>query len=200
MKLGFKRIVLFVVIICMLIAIIIGCVCRKNTNKHTEATDKIVETQAISSEEDDISKDKHSNFVDATDENEITATTESVTPETNVQEDDNNSNLVNLGNFKLTAYCSCSICCGEWAYNRPIDENGNEIVYGSTGERLIAGISIAVDPDIIPYNSNVIINGRIYTAHDTGGAINGNRIDVYFNNHQDALNFGVQYADVYVIQ
>ena len=43
---------------------------------------------------------------------------------------------VNLGNFRLTAYCSCSLCCGKWANNRPVDENGNEIVYGSIGERL----------------------------------------------------------------
>ena len=43
---------------------------------------------------------------------------------------------VSLGEFKLTAYCSCSICCGKWAYNRPVDENGKEIVYGSIGERL----------------------------------------------------------------
>ena len=104
-----------------------------------------------------------------------------------------------LGEFKLTAYCSCEKCCGEWALNRPKDENGEDIVYGSTGSILIAGASIAVDPSVIPYGSNVEINGHTYTAQDTGGAIQGNRIDVYFDNHQDALNFGVQYAEVFLI-
>ena len=104
-----------------------------------------------------------------------------------------------LGEFKLTAYCSCEKCCGEWALNRPKDENGKDIVYGSTGVALIAGTSIAVDPSVIPYGSNVEINGHTYTAQDTGGAIQGNRIDVYFDNHQDALNFGVQYAEVFLI-
>lgn len=104
-----------------------------------------------------------------------------------------------LGEFKLTAYCSCEKCCGKWALNRPKDENGKDIVYGSTGTILVAGTSIAVDPSVIPYGSQVEINGHTYTAHDTGGAIKGNRIDVYFDNHQDALNFGVQYEEVFLI-
>ena len=104
-----------------------------------------------------------------------------------------------LGEFKLTAYCSCEKCCGKWALNRPKDESGKDIVYGSTGEVLIAGTSIAVDPSVIPYGSQVEINGHTYTAHDTGGAIKGNRIDVYFDSHQAALNFGVQYAEVFLI-
>ena len=104
-----------------------------------------------------------------------------------------------LGEFKLTAYCSCEKCCGKWALNRPKDENGKDIVYGSTGTILVAGTSIAVDPSVIPYGSQVEINGHTYTAHDTGGAIKGNRIDVYFDSHQDALNFGVQYAEVFLI-
>ena len=104
-----------------------------------------------------------------------------------------------LGEFKLTAHCSCEKCCGEWALNRPKDENGKDIVYGSTGDILVAGTSIAVDPSVIPYGSQVEINGHTYIAHDTGGAIKGNRIDVYFDNHQDALSFGVQYAEVFLI-
>ena len=103
-----------------------------------------------------------------------------------------------LGEFKLTAYCSCSKCCGEWANNRPIDAEGNEIVIGSTGERLTANHSIAVDPDVIPYGTVVTINGQEYVAEDCGGAIKGNRIDVYFNNHSEALEFGVQYAEVFL--
>lgn len=100
---------------------------------------------------------------------------------------------VSLGKFKLTAYCSCPICCGEWAYNRP-----NGIVYGAIGEELTEGYSIAVDPRVIPYRTEVIINGKTYKAQDCGGAIKGNRIDVYFANHSEALKFGVQYAEVFI--
>jgi len=103
-----------------------------------------------------------------------------------------------MGEFTLTAYCSCSKCCGKWASNRPVDEDGNEIVIGSTGEVLRSDYSIAVDPEVIPYGSIVIINGKEYKAQDTGGAITGSRIDVYFSSHEEALEFGRQTADIYL--
>lgn len=111
----------------------------------------------------------------------------------------NQINLVSLGNFKLTAYCSCRLCCGKYAYNRPKDENGKEIVYGSIGERLVAGSSIAVDPKVIPYGTEVVIDGHTYIAQDTGGSIKGNHIDVYHDNHKAALNFGVKTAEVFMV-
>lgn len=106
--------------------------------------------------------------------------------------------LRSLGTFKLTAYCSCQKCCGSYALNRPVDESGNEIVYGSIGVRLEAGVSIAVDPRVIPYGTQVVIDGHTYTAHDTGGNIKGSRIDVYFDDHQEAWDFGTQYAEVFI--
>lgn len=105
---------------------------------------------------------------------------------------------ISLGEFKLTAYCSCEKCCGQWALDRPVDEEGHQIVIGASGEQLIEGVSIAVDKEVIPYGTTVVINGKEYIAHDCGGAIKDNRIDVYFENHQDALEFGVQHAEVFV--
>lgn len=100
---------------------------------------------------------------------------------------------VSLGNFKLTGYCSCSLCCGKWANNRP-----NGVVYGAIGEELKEGYSIAVDPTVIAYRTEVIINGRTYKAQDCGGGIKGNEIDVYFEDHDEALRFGVQYEEVFI--
>lgn len=94
-----------------------------------------------------------------------------------------------IGEFKFTAYCSCEKCCGVWAKNRPIDENGEQIVLGASGERLRQGTSVAVDPSVIPYGTVLYAAGRTYVAQDCGGGIKGNRIDVYFENHSDALNF-----------
>lgn len=91
----------------------------------------------------------------------------------------------NLGTFKLTAYCPCPKCCGEWA---------DGITF--TGTEATPGRTIAVDPDIIPLGSTVEINGRTYVAEDIGGAIQGNRIDIFFPSHADALQFGVQHAEV----
>lgn len=106
--------------------------------------------------------------------------------------------LESLGEFKLTAYCSCESCCGQWALDRPVDEEGHQIVIGASGEQLIEGVSIAVDKEVIPYGTTVVINGKEYIAHDCGGAIKENRIDVYMASHEAALEFGVQYAEVFM--
>lgn len=90
-----------------------------------------------------------------------------------------------LGEFELTAYCACPACCGEWA---------DGLTY--TGTKATAGRTIAVDPDVIPLGSTVYINGSPYVAEDIGGGVKGNHIDVYFDTHQDALEFGVQYAEI----
>lgn len=95
---------------------------------------------------------------------------------------------INLGEFKLTAYCTCAKCCGKWADG-----------VTATGTRAIPGRTVAVDPDVIPLGSKVYINGFEYTAEDTGSAIKGHRIDVLFPSHEEALEFGVQYADVSII-
>ena len=59
-----------------------------------------------------------------------------------------------------------------------------------------ANHTIAVDTDIIPLGSTVYIDGVAYVAEDTGGAIKGNRIDIYVEDHALALNKGVDYLDV----
>ena len=105
-----------------------------------------------------------------------------------------------LGEFVLTAYCPCEKCCGQYGVNRPIDENGDLIVYGAYGQRLEAGVSIATDPNVIGFNQDVYINGVVYKAHDTGGNIKGDQIDIYMAGHDEAVEFGVQYADVYLIR
>ena len=106
-------------------------------------------------------------------------------------EEVSNPNYVSLGTFKLTAYCPCSKCCGKWA-------NDASVKVGSIGVPLVQGTSIAVDPKVIPYRSSVYIDGHEYKAHDCGGAIKGNRIDVYFEDHSVALQFGVQYKEVFI--
>ena len=96
-----------------------------------------------------------------------------------------------LGEFKLTAYCPCVKCCGK--------SDG----ITATGTLAEEGRTIAVDPRVIPYGSTVTIyyeDGAVhtYTAEDCGGAIKENRIDVFFDDHQAAREFGVQTAYVYM--
>ena len=101
-----------------------------------------------------------------------------------------------LGEFRITAYCACDICCEEYAYNRPIDKNGKPIVYGASGEPLRQGVSVAADTSILPFGTEILIDGHKYVVQDIGGAIQGNRIDIYYENHSDALAFGIKYSTV----
>lgn len=112
--------------------------------------------------------------------NSSTSSAPSVTPPTQSTE-----GKQSLGTFRITHYCSCYYCCGGW---------GNATASGATPT---VGRTIAVDPSVIPLGSRVIINGNVYVAEDTGGAIKGNKIDIFVSDHATALRYGVYYADVY---
>ena len=87
-----------------------------------------------------------------------------------------------------TAYCGCVQCCGK------------SDCITATGTRATEGRTIAADPRVIPYGTHVLINGHEYIVEDCGGAINGNRIDIYFESHKDALQFGVQTVTIEILQ
>lgn len=121
-------------------------------------------------------------------------TDESVTEQNGVQigkavAASSDAKLKDLGVFKITHYCPCSICCGPYA-------NG----ITSTGVTATTNHTIAVDPSQIPYGSKVVINGQVYVAEDCGGAIKTNCIDIYVATHAEGEAKGVYYTDVYLIQ
>ena len=105
--------------------------------------------------------------------------------------------LRKIGEFLLTSYCPCSICCGEWG-GSPVGKTG------AIGVGEYEGISVAVDPTVIPYGSKLYIDGvGVCIASDCGGGIKENRIDVYCEDHNKALQYGIfgGYAhDVYIIE
>ena len=70
----------------------------------------------------------------------------------------------------------------------------------ATGTPVVEGQTIAVDPSVIPYGTQVIIGGHVFTAEDCGGAVKGNHIDIYVNDHDRALSMGVNQADVYLVK
>ena len=94
--------------------------------------------------------------------------------------------IISLGQYKLTAYCACIKCCGK--------TNG----ITASGVRAKEGVTIAADTRLLPFGTEVIIDGHEYTVQDKGGAIKGNRIDIFFDSHQKALEFGVQYKEIFM--
>ena len=90
-----------------------------------------------------------------------------------------------LGNFKLTSYCACPICCGVWSGGPT-----------ASGAMPIEGRTVAMAG--VPFGTKLIIDGFQYTVEDRGTPYG--HVDIYKNSHQDALNFGVRYADVYLAE
>ncbi len=97
-----------------------------------------------------------------------------------------------IGDFDITAYCTCHICC------HPYDpECTGKPSHTASGTTPTEGRTIAVDPSVIPLGTKVYFNNHTYVAEDTGGAIKGNRIDLFFNSHQAALAWGRKTLPVY---
>lgn len=80
---------------------------------------------------------------------------------------------------------------------------------GTTASGMAAGVGrIAVDPSVIPLGTQLYITSAdgsswVYgtaVAADTGGAIKGNRIDLYFNSESECESFGRQGALVYILE
>ena len=89
--------------------------------------------------------------------------------------------------YKITAYCSCAKCCGK--------TNG----ITASGRKAKAGRTIAA-PRGFKFGTKLSINGKTYIVEDRGGAIKGNRIDLYVNSHSEALRWGVRYLPVKVLK
>ena len=88
--------------------------------------------------------------------------------------------------YKITAYCSCAKCCGK--------TNG----ITAMGTKATAGRTVAASSKFA-FGTKLNINGHTYTVEDRGGAINGNKIDIYVNSHAEALAWGVRYLPVSVV-
>ena len=91
--------------------------------------------------------------------------------------------------MRVSAYCSCPKCCGKCSDG--ITANGHKI---KEGDRFVAASRT------YPFGTKMLVPGyggdKPVEVKDRGGAIKGARLDVYFDSHQAALNWGVQYLEV----
>lgn len=92
--------------------------------------------------------------------------------------------LVSLGTFTVTHYCSCENCCGKSD--------------GITASGVVAteNHTVAASSDI-PFGTVLVVNGIEYVVEDRGGAITDKRIDIYCATHQEALEKGVYQVEVF---
>ena len=101
--------------------------------------------------------------------------------------------FANTVSMKVTAYCPCTKCCG--TDSPGITANGHKIKPGD--------VFVAADKRYT-FGTELIVTGynkaQPVKVLDRGGAIKGNRIDVFFHTHQEALEWGVQYIDVKILR
>jgi 3D (Asp-Asp-Asp) domain-containing protein len=97
--------------------------------------------------------------------------------------------------MEVTAYCPCVKCCGPKAQG--ITASGKLITHNG-------GKFVAADTSLLPFGTKLVIPGyadnQAVEVADRGGAIKGNKLDLFFPTHEAALTWGRQMVEVTVIQ
>ncbi|MGO4971608.1 3D domain-containing protein [[Clostridium] aminophilum] len=88
------------------------------------------------------------------------------------------------GEFRVSAYSA--------------EEYGSSLT--ASGVRAKANHTIAADTGVFPMGTRLLIDGTVYTVEDTGSAIRGNRLDIFFNTNRECYNFGVRNVSVYRLE
>lgn len=114
------------------------------------------------------------------------------------------------GSCRITAYCACAKCCGEWAYDRPVDDFGNEIVKGAYGIELTKLVSVAGK---WPVGTKIVIPAireepfvvEDKTAEWIQRKYGTMTVDIYCGtDHNEAWNYAAnlpaEWMDVYIIE
>ena len=120
-------------------------------------------------------------------ESASTSTQQPSAPSSTVTEESQQTSSGNgntyLGRFRLTGYCPCAQCCGK--------SDG----ITASGTTATAGRTVAMGG--VPLGTKLMINGTVYTVEDRGTSYG--HVDIFFNSHSEALQFGSGYADVYQV-
>jgi 3D (Asp-Asp-Asp) domain-containing protein len=94
--------------------------------------------------------------------------------------------------MRVTAYCACRRCCGKFADG--ITASGHKIRRGDTFAAADKKYSFGTEMIVAGYN-----NGKPIKVLDRGGAIRGNKLDVFFNSHRTARKWGVKYGALNIL-
>ena len=153
----------------------------EDTAGYEEDTTEENYTEENHTEENDESQDSGEDTSDAEESSESTEDSSDASEDQSSSGSTNSGQGKYLGNFTLTAYCNCAQCCGT---------AGNLTASGTVPA---AGRTVAMAG--VPFGTQLLINGNVYTVEDLGTPYG--HVDIFFDNHSDALSFGLQSAEVY---
>lgn len=104
--------------------------------------------------------------------------------------------------FLHKSFSLLALCTGYTKGYESTGKHPGDIGYGltSSGKYVKQGY-VAADIDVFPYGSLIYIDGMgVYQVEDTGSAIKGNHIDIYFDDVNEALRFGRQRRNVILLR
>ena len=162
---------IFVAILIMWAIILIGWAINSESKSHVSAEQITDKLEAVDTSSDTLSDTSTVQVVNKSTTKTITETTTETTMEATTEtttEDINRYFLQSLGEFKITVYTPYSDN-GAWGY---------KTASGATSKHLR---TCAVDPDVLPLGSVIVVNGLTLTAVDTGSAVKGKTIDIFFD-------------------
>ena len=157
---------------------------EESSSQDEDTSEDYVEDTVSEDISEDTSDEECTEETDNSDDSEDADTSsdsEAASEEQTSSESSDSSQGKYLGNFTLTAYCNCAQCCGT---------AGNLTASGTVPT---AGRTVAMAG--VPFGTQLLINGTVYTVEDLGTPYG--HVDIYFDNHSDALSFGLQTAEVY---
>jgi len=101
--------------------------------------------------------------------------------------------MESIGNYYITAYCNCPKCCGVYANGHTA--SGTECHYSSRYE----GTTCAIDRSLHRFGELLYLpsEDRVYITEDTGSAVIGRHIDIYFPDHSYVERYGSHTEEVY---
>lgn len=92
-----------------------------------------------------------------------------------------------LGMHITTGYCTCELCC-----------SGSGLTYSGTVPK--ANHTISADLELYPIGTRLMIDGTIYTVEDMGSSVQDYMIDIYYDNHEDAVAHGMKTQEVFAVE
>ncbi len=95
--------------------------------------------------------------------------------------------------MRVTAYCPCEKCCGRWADG-----------FTASGYKIQKDDRFVAAPKDIPFGTKLIVpgynNNQPVEVRDRGGSITNQRLDVFFDSHQEALEWGVKILRIEIVK
>lgn len=92
-----------------------------------------------------------------------------------------------LGIFTTSGYCNCLLC-----------STGENLTYSGSVPQ--SNHTISADLNLLPLNTKVMIHDIVYTVEDIGSSVNGNRIDIFYDTHEEALAHGIEEVEVFLVE